>query len=94
MQSDGDFLMRHSGAETRCYLGLCRQILADREPNVLQRFFTRLALAVAAWQIITPNREPFLGFHQRHLIVHDSKVQPSENFLKLFFRSNAGPATP
>ncbi len=83
---DGDFLMRDPRAETRYYLRLCRQILVDCDPNILQRLFARCPLAIATGQIITPNGEPLLGFNQRHVIFHNSKVQHSENFFKLFVR--------
>ena len=83
---DGDFLTRDPRAETRRYLRLCRQILVDCNPNILQRLFARCPLAIATGQIITPNGEPLLGFNQRHLIFHNSKVERSENFFKLFLR--------
>ena len=55
---DGDFLTRDPRAETRCYLSLCRQILADCNPNILQRLFARCPLAIATGQIIHQTANP------------------------------------
>src|SRR5262245_30295980 len=73
MPLDADFFARHSSPETFFNFRLCGQILTDCDSNVFQRFFTRRALAVAAREVITPNREPLLGLDQRHVIIHRLK---------------------
>jgi hypothetical protein len=77
-------------------------ILADWEPNVLQRLFACCALAVATRDIITPDRKALFGFNERHAIIHLQKMQYVESFLNTFFladrsnqlRSEAGSFSP
>jgi hypothetical protein len=57
---DVDFLATDLRTKTLCNLGFRSQILADCGSNVFQRFLARRALAVAAWKLITPNRETLL----------------------------------
>ena len=81
---DSDFFARDASTETFFNFRLRGEILADCDPNVFQRLLACRALAVASREIITPNSEAFLGFHQRHVIIHYLKMQHLENFLKAF----------
>jgi hypothetical protein len=86
MPLDSDFFARHPSSETFFNFRLRGKILTDCDPNIFQGLFTCGALAVAAWEIITPNREPLLGLNQRHVVIHRlKKMEHLENFLKRFF---------
>ena len=89
MLARSDFFARDASTETFFNFRLRGEILADCDPNVFQRLLACRALAVASREVITPNSEPLLRFHQRHVIVHHLKMQHLENFLKTFFFMNS-----
>jgi hypothetical protein len=68
-----DFFPRDPCAETFFDLWLRSQVLADCDPNVVQRLFARRSLAVAAWKVIAPNGETLFRFYDRHVVGHRPK---------------------
>src|SRR6266496_5737922 len=84
---DADFFARDPRAKALFNLGLRSEILADRDSNIFQRLFTRRSLTVATGKIIAPNGKAFLRFHQRHVIIHPSKMLHWKIFSRPFYLS-------
>jgi len=63
------------------------QVLADCDSDVVQRFFTRRTLAVAAWKVIAPNGETLFRFYDRHVVRHRPKNAALEEVAQDIFEA-------